>query len=457
MPIEIPTYISRTAPRVVDRGATSPAATGLPVAEGMMKLGIALAESDLAFRAGAAEIERAQALAAVDVGARRQIKDLETSLAQDPDWQTYDQRWTSGFTKIKTGILSGVNDPALKKAAIIHLGTLEGEGFMRAAGKSRQMAADNFEAFRLTSRKNTLDSLSVVTDPQDEAAVIGMHMGVIAAQEQGGWLAPDKAVKEKQDFIQDVHVSRAKKDILSNPSVYFQKRKEGAYSGIDIGKIDLLDAQAVRQVEHVNRIAEQQVKKAQEKNSAVFLAGVDAGTVGDAEADDAFLGPTRDPNFTSTITPEAYKEGKIKIAARLREGGPRNSGLVNSYKTELALNPNRYSDREIVNLGDKGLNPGDVLDILEYKRRQVDDLQKMPPGAVTGMELIRQAVPRGFLNTMNDKIRAKLIENEQEYISRVRKAPEKWESIANEISNRWKTVKNPHGQNLGDFKKELNQ
>jgi hypothetical protein len=457
MPIQIPTYFSKTAPRVIDRGGTSPASTGLPVAEGLHKLVVEWANIHVAFTAEAAKIERAQAMATINTDARRQTMEMEAALAQDPDWSTYEKRWGAGFSKIKAGTLSSIKDPTLKAAATLHFGDLESDGIVRAAGHTKKMAVDSFEEFRLNSQRSALDAVSTAQSPEDEAASISNHLGVIAAQEKGGWLAPNKAAKERLDFIQDVKVSQGKRDILLDPDLYWEKKKVGVYTGVDLPKMDHLDAAAIRQAEHNNRIAEHQVKKVQEKNDALYLAGVDAGTIGDSQLDDVFLGPTRDPNFISIISPGAYKEGKLKIAARSREGGPRNSGITDTYKMELAINPDRYSDKEITRLGDKGLNPSDVLDILEYKRARISDLQKMPPGAVTGLELIRQAVPRGFLNTMNDKVRAKLIENEQEYISRVRKAPEKWESIANEISNRWKTVKNPHGQSLEDFKKELNQ
>lgn len=457
MPIQIPTYFSKTAPGVIPPVQTSPTATGLPVAEGLSKLVGAWADAHIAFTEAAAKVERAQAMATINTDVRRQTMEMETALAQDPDWTTYEKRWGEGFSKIKTSTLSSIKDPTLKAAATLHYGNLESDGIVRAGAHTRKLAVDSFEGFRLNSQRSALDAVSTAQSPEDEAAAIGDHLGVIAAQEKGGWLAADKAVKERLDFVQDVKVSQGKRDILLNPDLYWQKKKTGAYTGVDLPKMDHLDAAAIRQAEHNNRWAEQQVKKVQEKNSAVALAGVENGTIGDAELDDAFLGPTRDPNFTFTITPEAYKEGKIKVAVRRREGGPKNSGIVNAFKVELAINPNRYSDKEIVGLSNRGLNPTDILDVLEYKRVRIDDLQKMPPGSITGLEVIRQAVPRGFLNTMNDKVRAKLIENEQEYISRIKKNPEKWFEIASDIANRWKTVKNPHGQSMEDMKKVLNE
>ena len=421
----------------------APSSAGRPVipsggnmVAGAENLAKAAQEYDQAFRAQADGIQRANEMATIDVSVRKQMKDMEATIDQAPDWQTHEKRWSEGFKKIKTSVMSGIRDSQVRQAATVHIGNLEANGAMRAAGKSRQLAVDTFDAFRLSSRQNTLSVVASSTDPDEEVSAIGIHLGVIAAQESGGWLAPDVAEKERQEFTEEILVSRAKRDILANPGAYFRKRKEGAYTGVDLMKMDLLDAQAIRQAEHNDRTAEHLMKKDLDRNDAIALAGVERGEINDAALDDAFLGPTRDPDYQPVISPAAYKEGKVKLAARRREGGFRNPGITDSYKVELSINPNRYSDREITGLHDKGLSPADVLDILEHKRTRIKELQEMPPGSHTGLSMIREAVPRGYNNELNDRFRRKLIEGEQEYIYRVRKNPDKWFEIATELSDR---------------------
>lgn len=427
---------------------------GAVAASGLGVLAKEAIEYDQAFTAQADEVQRVQDVSRLSVDTHKAVADLEASLEEKPDWQTHEANWTKGFTKIREQALSGVNDPIVKKAMAQQLGSIEASGYMRAKARKRQLFVDSSKA----GLENTLqDAMEGAVHVQDPAALIGLGVGAIRASVSGGVITAEEGAKSENDFIEGVQVGFAKRDILADPMVYFSKRKTGEYSQVGIGKIDLLDQQAIRQIEHNNRMAEQQVKKAQEKRSAEVLAGVEAGAVDDAALDDSFLGPTRDPNFTPEITPDAYKEGKVKLAARRREGGFRNPGMTNSYKIELSLNPNRYSDQAIVGLSAKGLHPGDVLDLLEYKRGRIDDLQKMPPGASSGMDMIRTAVPRGFMNTMTDKTRAKLIADEQEYIRRVKKDPGRWFEVASEISNRWMAVKNPQGAGVEDFKKALEE
>jgi hypothetical protein len=431
----------------------APASSGIPKATPEDFGGtVARAAEDFAqaFRDQADDLQRAQDVSSLSLSAHRRVTDLNAALEEKPDWQTHESNWLKGFGKIKQETLDGINDPVVKKSMDSQLATIEANGYMQARQRGRQLFVDTSKANLANTVKDAMDGAALVADP---APLIGIAIGSIRSSTAGGVITAEEGAKTESDFLEGVQIGFAKRDIMTNPAAYFRKRQLGEYSGVGIGKIDLLDAQAVRQIEHNGRVAEQLLKKAQEKNSVVLLTGVDAGTVNQAQLDDAFLGPTRDPEFTPTITNEAYKEGTLKIAARAREGGPRNPAMVNTFKIDI----DRHSEAEIRRLGDKGLNPADVLDILEYKRARVDDLQKLPPGASTGMEIIRTAVPRGFLNTMTDKIRVKLIADEQEYISRVKKDPNKWFEIASEISNRWKTVANPQGTGTEDLKKLLNE
>lgn len=442
----------------------APAASGIPratpeeyggaSAAGMGVLAKEALEYDQAFTAQADDVQRAQDVSRMSVDVHKAVADLDNALEERPDWKTHEANWTKGFSKIREQALSGINDPIVKRGALQQLGSIEASGYVRAKARKRQLFVDSSKAGLENTLQDAMEGAAQVKDP---AALIALGVGAIRSSVVGGVISAEEGAKTENDFIEGVQVGFAKRDILADPMVYFAKRKTGEYSQVGIGKIDLLDQQAIRQIEHNNRMAEQQVKKAQEKRSAEVLAGVEAGAVDDAALDDAFLGPTRDPNFTPEITPDAYKEGKVKLAARRREGGFRNPGMTNSYKIELSLNPHRYSDQAIVGLSAKGLHPGDVLDLLEYKRGRIDDLQKMPPGASSGMDMIRTAVPRGFMNTMTDKTRAQLIADEQEYIRRVKKDPGRWFEIASDISNRWKTVKNPMGTGAEDLKKALEE
>jgi hypothetical protein len=453
--MELGEYISQLdAPSSSGIPRATPEDFGGDAARGLGILAKEAMDYDQVFRAQADELQRVQDVSALTLDTHKRVTDLNAALEEKPDWQTHEGNWLKGFGKIKQETLDGINDPVVKKSVTSQLADIEASGYLHARQRQRQLFVDSSKANLTNVVTGAMEGAAKVDDP---SALIGLGIGTIRSAVTGGIISAEEGAKSENDFLEGVQVGFAKRDILNNPAIYYQKKQAGAYAGIGIGKVDLLDQAAIRQMEHNERVAEHQVKKSQEKNDAVFLAGIDAGAVTGAQLDDAFLGPTRDPNFTPIISPAGYKEGRLKVAARSREGGPRNPAIVNTYKMEINLNPGRYSDKEITSLGEKGLNPADVLDILEYKRARVDDLQKLPPGAATGMEIIRTAVPRGFMNTMTDKIRVKLIADEQEYISRVKKTPEKWFEIASDISNRWKTVRNPQGTGTEDLKKLLNE
>lgn len=429
---------------------------GAETARGLKTLARKAMDLDQAFRQQADELQRVQDVSALTLSAHKRVTDLNVALEAKPDWQTHEANWAKGFRKIREETLQGINDPVVKKAMTSKLGEIEAAGLVHAKQRSRQLAIDTAKANLTNTVTGAMENAAAAQDP---SALVGLGIGAIRGAVATGVISAEEGAKYENDFVEGVQVGFAKRDILQDPAVYWQKKQAGVYGSIRIGKFDLLDEAAIRQAEHNERMAEHQLKKEQDKNSAVILAGVENGTVNDAQLDDAFLGPTRDPNFTPKITPEAYKAGKVKLAAQRREGGARNPSLVNSFKIEIALSPGRYSDKEILGLSDKGLNPSDVLDLIEYKKARVKEMQELPPGASTQMEIIRQAIPRGFLNTMTDKHRAALVDAEQEFITRVKKDPGRVLQIGAEIANRLKALKGGGGSpaELEALRKEVGE
>ncbi|MHB1011946.1 MAG: hypothetical protein ACYC37_03455 [Desulfobacteria bacterium] len=342
--MDIPAYIATQFQK--PEGEAPPAATGAPIAAGLNKLAGEMADADLAFRQQAGDIERAQALSSIDLGVRMQMKDLEIGLQRDADWQTYDKRWGDGFRKIKEDALNGINDSALKKAATLHVGNLESDGSMRAAATSRKMAGDSFEAFRLRSKNTALSALAQVEDPQEEAAIAGTHLGVIAAQEQGGWLAPDAAEKERTDFIAHFLNGRANRDIDRDPDVFARDLLAGKYAILPIEAQNKLEERYVR-VKEKREKEEQKLGELEEKRrDGEALTKVLYGEWSREELDRRFR--------ARLISPQGYETAQRVLSKAWDEGGVSDPHVRDNLLTRIYVSPLSVSPAHIAALRSSG-------------------------------------------------------------------------------------------------------
>ena len=428
--MEIPTYIARQFPKPADQPGTSPASTGLPVAEGLNKLVVAAAEADLAFREQAADIERAQALSSVDLNVRKQTRDHEIELQKNPDWQTYDQRWADGFKKIKTDALASINDPEVKKAATLHVGTLESEGSMRASATSRKLAGDSFEAFRIRSKNTALSSLALSDDPKDEAAIAGIHLGVINAQEQGGWLAPDAAEKERTEFMGHFLVGRANRDIDKDPDRFSRDMIAGKYALLPVETLTKLEERYVRAKEKQDKDLEKSAKAEEKRRGSMAISAALYGELTQEDADKAL----RD----RTISPEDHTSVSRVLAKNWEEGGVSDPQAHNDLLVKMYVSPFAVTPQQIAAMRSNGL-----LSLKDAREatKELMGLQETRGGVKDpryndGISKITKSISKGPMEVLSAPAARTLVLDIIEFEDRVLAKKEDPKAVSDEIALR---------------------
>ncbi|MDA8122305.1 MAG: hypothetical protein M0Z38_07050 [Deltaproteobacteria bacterium] len=426
--MEIPAYIATQFQKPDGEPAVPNLAT--PIAAGLDKLAGALADADIAFRQQASDIERAQALSAIDLNVRSQMKDLELGLQKDPDWQTYDQRWGEGFRKIKADALGSIKDPVLLKGATLHVGNLESDGSMRAMATSRKMAGDSFEAFRLRSKNSTLAALAKVDNPEDEAAIAGMHLGVINAQEQGGWLAPDAAEKERIDFAGHFLNGRANRDIDRDPDVFARDLLSGKYAALPIDQQNRLDEKYVR-VKEKQEKEQQQLGEAEEKRrDGEILSRALFGELTREELDRRFR--------SRLVSPGGYETASRVVSKAWDEGGvsdprTRDDLLIRMYVSPFSVSPaNIASARANGQLSGKdAASATKTLLELQETRGGIKD-----PRYNDGISKITKSISRGPMEVLSAPAARTLVLDMIEFEDRVLGKKEDPKVVSDEIALR---------------------
>ena len=426
--MNIPPYIASQFQK--PEGEAAPSATGAPITAGLRQLAGEMADSDIAFRQQAGDIERAQALSAIDLNVRKQTKDLELGLQQDPDWQTYDKRWSDGFRKIKETALGGINDPALKKNATLHVSNLEGDGAMRAAGTSRKMAGDSFEAFRIRSKNTALSALAQVDDPQEEAAVAGIHLGVISAQERGGWLAPDAAEKERGNFVGHFLNGRANRDIDRDPDKFAQDLLAGKYTSLTIKQQNKLEEKYVR-VKEKREKEEQKVGEHEEKRrDGEALTRVLYGEWDRTELDRRFR--------ARLISPQGYETASRVASKAWDEGGVSDPQVRDNLLVQMYVSPMSVSTEVIANARSNGeLSGKDAVSAtktlleLQESRSGIKD-----PRYNDGISKITKSISKGPMEILSAPAARTLVLDMIEYEDRVLGRKEDPKVVSDEIALR---------------------
>ncbi len=426
--MEIPTYIATQFQK--PEGAPEPTATGAPIAAGLGKLAGEMADADLAFREQASSIERAQALSSIDLTVRSQMKDLEIGLQKEADWQTYDKRWSEGFRKIKEDALGTIKDPALMKGATIHVGNLESEGSMRAAATSRKMAGDSFEAFRLRSKNTALSALALTDDPQDEAVLAGIHLGVISAQEKGGWLAADAAEKERLNFVGNFLTGRAVRDIDHDPDKFARDLVAGKYAVLPIEVQSKLEEKYVR------------VKEKREKEESKLGELEEKRRDGEALTKTLFGEWNReelDRRFRSRlISPQGYETATRVLAKEWDEGGVSDPRVRDDLLIKMYINPFTVSPRDIATARAAGTLSGKdaaaatkTLMELQESRGGVKD-----PRYNDGISKITKSISKGPMEVLSAAAARTLVLDIIEYEDRVLTKKEDPKVVSDEIALR---------------------
>ena len=425
--MDIPAYIATQFQRPEGERVAD---TGAPIAAGLGKLAGALADADIAFREQASDIERAQALSSIDLNVRMRTKELELGLPKDPDWQTYDQRWGEGFRKIKEDALGGIKDPVLMKGATLHVGNLEDEGSMRAMATSRKMAGDSFEAFRIRSKNTALSALALADNPEDEAAIAGMHLGVLSAQERGGWLAPDAAEKERVDFMGHFLTGRANRDIDKNPDMFARDLLAGKYTALTIEQQNKLEEKYVRVKEKRDK-EEQALGELEEKRrDGEALTKTLFGEWNREELDRRFR--------ARLISPQGYETASRVLAKEWDEGGVsdprvRDDLLIKMYISPLSVSPaNIASARASGQLSGKDAAAATkTLMELQETRGGIKD-----PRYNDGISKITKSISKGPMEILSAPAARTLVLDMIEYEDRVLGKKEDPKAVSDEIALR---------------------
>lgn len=238
MPITIPTYISKTAPRVVDRGGTSPENTGLPVARGLQSVTSVMAGLEI-------EAERQVGNAArlgEFVARKGQLSDrlgaLEDSLAQDPDHRTYFDRAKKGIEESTTEALSGINDPALKDALLEHTSSVRDRFLLDARHKARALTVDFTRGELEKDIDRNIKSATSAADSEGltkaegeiEAAIRGAVKSGILSAAHGEEVR--RGVRDKINNALDLQLSD------QEPDRFLSNYREGLYKDRDPLKLE---------------------------------------------------------------------------------------------------------------------------------------------------------------------------------------------------------------------------
>ncbi len=428
--MEIPTYIATKFQDPEPPREITPASTGGPIAAGLGKLADAMMGADLAFRQQAGDIERAQALSEIDLTVRTRTKDLENELRKDPDWKTYDKRWTDGFLKIKKEALDPINDPALKKNATVHVGNLESDGTMRAAATSRKMAGESFEAFRLRSKRTAIAALSQVDNPEDEAAIAGIHLGVIAAQEQGGWLGADAAEKERIDFADHFLVGRANRDIDRDPDIFARDLLAGKYRGLTLEQQNRLEEKYVRVKEKQEKEEQKLGEQEEKRRDGDALSGALFGELTRDELDRRFR--------ARLISPQGYEAASRVVSKAWEEGGVSDPRVRDDLLIKMYVSPFSVSTANIASARVSGQLSGKdareatkTLLELQETRGGIKD-----PRYNDGISKITKSISRGPMEVLSAPAARTLVLDMIEFEDRVLGKKEDPKKVSDEIALR---------------------
>ena len=426
--MEIPAYIATQFQK--PEGEAPPTATGAPIAAGLGKLAGAMADADIAFREQASDIERAQALSSIDLTVRSQTKELENGLQKDPDWQSYDKRWSEGFRKIKEDALGTIKDPALKKGATLHVGNLESDGTMRAAATSRKLAGDSFEAFRIRSKRTALSALAQVDDPEEEAAIAGIHLGVIRAQERGGWLAPDAAEKERVNFADHFLTGRANRDIDRDPDKFAQDLLAGKYATLTMEQQNKLEERYVRIKEKHEKEDEKLGMHEEKRRDGAALTGALFGEITRENLDRQFR--------ARLISPDGYEAATKVLAKEWDEGGVSDPGVRDDLLIKMYVSPFSVSPANIANARASGQLSGKdaasatkTLIELQETRGGIKD-----PRYNDGISKITKSISKGQMEVMSGPAARTLVLDIIEYEDRVLGKKEDPKVVSDEIALR---------------------
>jgi hypothetical protein len=229
MPIQIPTYISKTAPGVIGPGATSPASTGLSIATGLQSLAGAMQEVELDAAKKVGDAARLGEFVARKGQLTDRIGQLDDSLSQDPDHRTYFDRAKKGIEEASTEALSGISDPALKNALLSHVSSEKDRYLLDARHKARVLTID----FTRGALENSIDqNIKAATSSSDASGLIkseGDITSAVAGAVSGGIWTAEHGEKIRKGAQEKIYTALAMQMADQEPVRFLSNYKEGLY------------------------------------------------------------------------------------------------------------------------------------------------------------------------------------------------------------------------------------
>jgi len=304
MPIRIPTYISKSAPSVVDRGITSPALTGGLVAQGTQSVAGVLAAINLDMAKKVGDNARQTEYEDRTGRMKERIRQLNYELAKDTDHRTYHGRALKGIEEAYAEALDGVKDQGLIKLLRPEVNGIKEKAVVGAQYKSWSLSNEyDSVAGQESLRRSILDALEA-TDSQGFMRAEGNIEATVKGKVVGGVWSAERGQKYRLDARRTIDTVMADRLADQEPGRFLENYNTGVY------RESFIDP---RQLEGFRQHATNRMRG----------AGVDA----DAEEIWGRLGPKTDvepanldqmDRETSTISAQDPDRAKL-IRARLRE------------------------------------------------------------------------------------------------------------------------------------------
>jgi hypothetical protein len=292
------------------------------------------------------------------------------------------------------------------------------------------MAGDSFEAFRIRSKRTALSALAETEDPEEEATIAGIHLGVIAAQENGGWLTPDAAEKERIDFSDHFLISRANRDIDRDPDKFAQDLLSGKYAALSMEQQNKLEERYVRIKEKHDKEDQKLGENEEKRRDGEALAKTLFGEWNREELERRFR--------ARLISPQGYEAATKVLAKEWDEGGVSDPQVRDDLLIKMYVSPFSVSTREIAGARASGRLSGKdareatkTLMELQESRGGIKD-----PRYNDGIAKITKSISRGPMEVLSAPAARTLVLDMIEYEDRVLGKKEDPKAVSDEIALR---------------------
>lgn len=229
MPIRLPTYISKTAPPVVDRGGTSPASTGLAAAQGLRSVANVLADIhiDVEKRVG----DAARLAEFVDRKGKfsDRIGQLEESLAQDADHTTYYDRAKKGIEQATTEAMAGINDPGLRNLMVEHVAGAKDHALGAARNQALKLKVDYTSAVGDEDLERQVNRAVNATDSRELMEAEGTIDATVNGLVVGGTWGARLGLEKRRKAREKIDTTLAARLADQEPGRFLKNYEEGVY------------------------------------------------------------------------------------------------------------------------------------------------------------------------------------------------------------------------------------